>query len=47
MSAPILSVVNLRIALPPGADRPFAVEGVSLDLKPAEILCVVGESGSG
>ncbi len=47
MSAPILSVVNLRIALPQGADRRFAVEGVSLDLWPAEILCVVGESGSG
>jgi peptide/nickel transport system ATP-binding protein len=47
MSKPILSVVNLRIALPAGADRPFAVQDISLELRPAEILCVVGESGSG
>jgi peptide/nickel transport system ATP-binding protein len=44
---PILTIDGLTIALPPGADRPFAVEGASLDLRPAEILCIVGESGSG
>jgi peptide/nickel transport system ATP-binding protein len=44
---PILSVQDLTIALPKGADRPFAVKGVSFDLRRGEILCIVGESGSG
>ncbi|MGY4499056.1 peptide/nickel transport system ATP-binding protein [Bradyrhizobium sp. GM24.11] len=48
MSAPpAVSIKNLRIALPKGAERPFAVDGVSLDLRPGKIVCVVGESGSG
>ena len=41
------SVRGLTIALPAGADRPFAVEDLSLELLPSEIVCVVGESGSG
>ena len=44
---PAVSIRNLRIALPKGAERPFAVDGVSLDLQPGKIVCVVGESGSG
>ncbi|QAU49575.1 ABC transporter ATP-binding protein [Bradyrhizobium guangzhouense] len=44
---PAVSIKNLRIALPKGAERPFAVDGVSLDLRPGKIVCVVGESGSG
>ncbi|WP_201760226.1 ABC transporter ATP-binding protein [Bradyrhizobium sp. AC87j1] len=44
---PAVSIKNLRIALPKGAERPFAVDGVSLDLRPGRIVCVVGESGSG
>jgi peptide/nickel transport system ATP-binding protein len=44
---PVVSIKNLRIALPKGAERPFAVDGVSLDLSPGKIVCVVGESGSG
>ncbi|MEZ2144266.1 ABC transporter ATP-binding protein [Bradyrhizobium sp. DN5] len=44
---PAISIKNLRIALPKGAERPFAVDGVSLDLQPGKIVCVVGESGSG
>ncbi|MGA7807429.1 ATP-binding cassette domain-containing protein, partial [Bradyrhizobium sp.] len=44
---PVVSIRNLRIALPKGAERPFAVDGVSLDLEPGRIVCVVGESGSG
>ncbi|MCK1547368.1 ABC transporter ATP-binding protein [Bradyrhizobium sp. 179] len=44
---PAISIRNLRIALPKGAERPFAVDGVSLDLQPGKIVCVVGESGSG
>src|ERR1700688_2028045 len=38
---------NLKLALPPGGDRPYAVDGVSFDLTAGKILCVVGESGSG
>jgi peptide/nickel transport system ATP-binding protein len=47
ISTPILSIDNLTLALPVGADRVFAVENVSLTLHPRQILCVVGESGSG
>jgi ABC-type glutathione transport system ATPase component len=43
----LLSVENLTVALPPGGDRPNAVEGITLSVNPGEILCVVGESGSG
>ena len=44
---PILSVRGLKIALPKGADRPFALEGLDLTINPGEIVCLVGESGSG
>ena len=47
MSAPLLSVSGLTVALPPGGDRPHAVEDVGFDLARGEILCIVGESGSG
>ena len=43
----LLDVRNLTVALPPGADRPHAVEDVSFTLEAGEILCIVGESGSG
>jgi peptide/nickel transport system ATP-binding protein len=43
----VLSIEELTLALPAGADRAFAVEKVSLALHPRQILCVVGESGSG
>ncbi|WP_417674948.1 ABC transporter ATP-binding protein [Roseibium sp.] len=46
-SKPVLRINELQIALPEGADRPFAVDGVSLELNAGEILCIVGESGSG
>ncbi|TDE37886.1 ABC transporter ATP-binding protein [Antarcticimicrobium sediminis] len=42
-----LSIHDLAIALPAGADRAFAVRNISFDLQEREILCVVGESGSG
>ncbi len=45
--APILEITDLSVALPPGLDRAYAVEGISLSVKPREIVCVVGESGSG
>ncbi|MHA7683707.1 ABC transporter ATP-binding protein [Cupriavidus sp. PET2-C1] len=50
MSGPLpflLSIDALSVALPAGADRPLALDGVCLALAPGEILCVVGESGSG
>jgi peptide/nickel transport system ATP-binding protein len=43
----LLTVENLTVALPPGGDRPHAVEEISLSVNAGEILCVVGESGSG
>ncbi len=44
---PVVHIDRLSIALPDGADRPFAVDRVSFKLFPGEMLCVVGESGSG
>ncbi|WP_417673090.1 ABC transporter ATP-binding protein [Pseudodonghicola sp.] len=44
---PILQIRDLKIALPKGADRPFALEGLDLTIEPGEIVCLVGESGSG
>src|SRR5213596_827231 len=38
---------NLKLELPPGGDRPHAVDDVSFELSAGKILCVVGESGSG
>lgn len=46
-AAPAVHIDKLSIALPEGADRPYAVDRVSLKLFPGEMLCVVGESGSG
>ncbi|UUX50983.1 ABC transporter ATP-binding protein [Nisaea acidiphila] len=46
-SAPVLEIRNLSVALPKGADRPFAVEDISFTVGAKEIVCVVGESGSG
>jgi peptide/nickel transport system ATP-binding protein len=47
MSDQLLSIRDLSVRLPAGAERTHAVEGLSLDLARGEILCVVGESGSG
>jgi peptide/nickel transport system ATP-binding protein len=44
---PVLTIENLTIELPPGADRAHAVEEVSFALYQQETLCIVGESGSG
>ena len=43
----LLSIEDLTVSLPRGADRPNAVQGVSFTLDPGEVLCIVGESGSG
>jgi peptide/nickel transport system ATP-binding protein len=44
---PVLSIRQLSVDLPAGADRAHAVEQVSLTIYPGQTLCVVGESGSG
>jgi peptide/nickel transport system ATP-binding protein len=46
-SKAVLSIQNLSIALPSGADRAHAVENVSFDVNAGEIVCLLGESGSG
>ena len=47
INTPLLSVNDLRITLPDGAERPHAIENVSFHLNAGEVLCIVGESGSG
>ncbi len=47
MTEPVLAIDRLSLALPALADRPFAIQDLSLSLDRGETLCVVGESGSG
>jgi peptide/nickel transport system ATP-binding protein len=47
VSERVLTIEELRVALPSWSDRALAVDGVSLSINRNEILCVVGESGSG
>jgi peptide/nickel transport system ATP-binding protein len=42
-----LSVRGLTVDLPKGMERAHAVENISFDLKRGQILCIIGESGSG
>jgi peptide/nickel transport system ATP-binding protein len=46
-SAPVLQIQGLQVALPPDADRPWAIEQLDLQIAAGRTLCVVGESGSG
>jgi peptide/nickel transport system ATP-binding protein len=46
-SKPVLAIEDLTLALPPLADRPYAVQELSLSIAAGETLCIVGESGSG
>lgn len=43
----LLSIRDLTVALPEGADRDYAARDINFDLERGEILCIVGESGSG
>lgn len=42
-----LSVRDLTVDLPRGMERTHAVKNISFDLKQGQILCIIGESGSG
>lgn len=44
---PVFAVNDLTVALPKGMDRLNAVENLSFSLYAGEILCIIGESGSG
>jgi peptide/nickel transport system ATP-binding protein len=44
---PLLTVDNLSIRLPAGLDRSHAVQNINFTLHAGEVLCMIGESGSG
>ncbi len=44
---PVLEIQSLTVALPRGSDRSNAVENVNLTVRRGEIVCLLGESGSG
>ena len=47
MSQPVLTVQNLRVEFPIRRGALTAIDGVSFDIAPGEVLGVVGESGAG
>jgi peptide/nickel transport system ATP-binding protein len=47
MSEPVLSVRNLRVEFPTRRARLVAIDDVSFDIEPGEVLGMVGESGAG
>jgi microcin C transport system ATP-binding protein len=47
MSAPLLSVKDLSVVFHQGGKQSLAVNHVSFDIMPGEIVALVGESGSG
>ena len=47
MTNPLLEVRNLRVEFPTRRGRLVALDDISFDIAPGEILGVVGESGAG
>src|SRR5882757_10846839 len=47
MTVPVLSVRNLKVEFPTRRGTLTAIDDVSFDIAPGEILGVVGESGAG
>ncbi len=47
MTAPLLEVRNLRVEFPTRQATLVALDDISFDIAPGEILGVVGESGAG
>ena len=47
MTAPLLEVSNLRVEFPTRRGTLLALDDISFDIAPGEILGVVGESGAG
>jgi peptide/nickel transport system ATP-binding protein len=47
MTEPVLAIDNLVVALGRKPRGPRIIDGISLDVRERETLCVVGESGSG
>jgi peptide/nickel transport system ATP-binding protein len=45
--AAVLEIAGLGVGLPPGGERRHAVNAVTLAVAPGEIVCLIGESGSG
>ena len=43
----VLTVTDLTVGLPPSMERSHAVANISFSLAAGEILCIIGESGSG